>query len=529
MLLLRRWTCLILVFLMLLGMLPVSALATDLPQESEAAVEQVSEEETPVETAQPEEVTEPTEATESVETVEPVEAAAEAEAEEEILPLTEEESPAFDLARLAKLELRTLPKKTTYQVGAALNLTGIGVYAEDEQGASQILGAENLTVLSGDTSAAGIRKITVGVGNLQVSFDVIVHTLHKKGEFLQDSEDYPESDHNYSNYADEDYTYTCPGAEYLKLTFSQNTQFESNCDWLYIYDGKENLLESYTGNALAGQTITIQGDTVVLNLTSDGSATRYGFSLDAVYAYVDVPIHEAGKNSVYTDPLCFVDAYTTHTCWICGETWAEEHPDTAAHVIDGGFCQICGLPQNATAQGKLNDTIAWAITQENVLYLAGSGATPDNVSWDTSLLSAVTTLVVGNGITRLGDGLFTGCTGIQEVQLPDTLEEIGNNVFYGCTGLTQVQLPKNLKSIGNNVFYGCTGLTSLTLNAGLESIGSNALRNCKALTMLYIPGSVVTITAGGYSSSPFYGCSSNLAIYCQAIEKQEGWGAYWNY
>jgi hypothetical protein len=54
--------------------------------------------------------------------------------------------------------------------------------------------------------------------------------------------------------------------------------------FIYIYDGAGNLIERYTGTVLAGQTIVVPGNKFSIRLTSDGSVTRYGFSITSIVA-----------------------------------------------------------------------------------------------------------------------------------------------------------------------------------------------------------------------------------------------------
>ncbi len=515
MLLFKRFISALLVVVMLFGMVPPISVSADetetavtevsvpetteavpettavIPESSEAVPEAEEAEEKEPETQEPQQETESVLETEgamaSQETVE------------------QEEEPVFNSSDLVKLEIQTLPDKIMYQAGDPIDLTGITLYAEDSQGLSQTVGAEDITIASGDASAVGKHVITVSYGNLTASYEIQVHTLYNVGEILQDSADYPESDHNYACSIDISYTYSCENAEYLKLTFSTSTFVENNYDKIYLYDGSDNLLGTYTGSALAGVTVTVPDDFVRIRLTTDGSVTKYGFSLTSIYAYMNQVAHEPADEGVYTEPLCFEDGYTTHTCWICDETFIEEDPDSAAHIFTEGFCQICGLPENQISCGIITDSIVWAITEDNTLYISGTGDMPDNIVWDGDI-SAATALIVGEGITRLGNQAFYGKSALQTVSLPTTLTAIGSSAFYGCSGLTEIALPD-----------------------GLESIGSNAFRGCSALTNIYIPASVSTITAGSYSASPFYSCSSDLVIYCAAPERQSGWQDCWNY
>ena len=114
-------------------------------------------------------------------------------------------------------------------------------------------------------------------------------------EVLQDSSDYPESDHNYSNNLDQTYTYRAEGAAYLNVTFSSDTFLENNYDFIYIYDADGIQQGKYTGGTLAGKTLQVMGDTIKIKLTSDYSNVAYGFSITSIYAgflveYIDFQV-----------------------------------------------------------------------------------------------------------------------------------------------------------------------------------------------------------------------------------------------
>ena len=91
-----------------------------------------------------------------------------------------------------------------------------------------------------------------------------------------------ESAHPYEDNCDESWTINKPGAKSVSITFSSQTKVEDGYDYIEIYDGKDNLIGSYTGTALASQCITVTGDTVKIRLTSDSSNSCYGFSIDSI-------------------------------------------------------------------------------------------------------------------------------------------------------------------------------------------------------------------------------------------------------
>jgi hypothetical protein len=101
--------------------------------------------------------------------------------------------------------------------------------------------------------------------------------------------------------------------------------------------------------------------------------------------------------------------------------------------------------------------------------------------------TAITTLVIPEGVTKLGERAFG--TSLTSITLPSTLIEIGRRAFF-ATQLKTIVIPDSVTTIGNMAFHGCTELTSVTLGAGIKSIGEYAFRECESLTTFAIPDSV---------------------------------------
>lgn len=97
---------------------------------------------------------------------------------------------------------------------------------------------------------------------------------------------YPESSHNYANYAMENYSFAYPDAVKLRITFSSYTKTEQDYDFIYISDMNNRLVGQYSGTELAGKTIELDGSAFRLRLTTDRSKTFYGYSIDKIEATV---------------------------------------------------------------------------------------------------------------------------------------------------------------------------------------------------------------------------------------------------
>ncbi len=127
--------------------------------------------------------------------------------------------------------------------------------------------------------------------------------------------------------------------------------------------------------------------------------------------------------------------------------------------------------------------------------------------------SGLTSVVIGNSVTSIGDNAFRDCTGLTSVEIPNSVTSIGSYAFEGCTGLTSVVIPNSVTSIGLNAFNGCSGLTSVVIGNSVTSIGLNAFDGCSGLTSVVIGNSVTSI--GNYA---FYSCESLASIYVLSIQ-----------
>ena len=60
---------------------------------------------------------------------------------------------------------------------------------------------------------------------------------------------------------------------------------------------------------------------------------------------------------------------------------------------------------------------------------------------------------------------------------------IADDAFYNCASLTSVIIPDSVTSIGEGAFISCTSLISITIPDSVIDIGYNAFYNCSSLTI----------------------------------------------
>lgn len=221
--------------------------------------------------------------------------------------------------------------KTVYMKGESLNDYSISMTVTHEDGCVETIPYDCclLELGSYNMSAPGEKIIDVTYKDITAQLKVYVH--EQKKETLN-KEGYPESSHDYENNLNKTYTYKAEGAFSLDVTFSAQTEVETNIDYLYVNGTK------YTGTELAGKTLTISGDTLTIRLVSDKSDSAYGFSIDSIVK--TYPVHEY-KDTV-VPPTCTEQGYTLRSC-PCGSVVKQNYVPALGHdmVTDAAVAPTC--------------------------------------------------------------------------------------------------------------------------------------------------------------------------------------------
>ena len=88
--------------------------------------------------------------------------------------------------------------------------------------------------------------------------------------------------------------------------------------------------------------------------------------------------------------------------------------------------------------------------------------------------SEITEIIIKNGVTSVGDGAFSDCANLENVDLPVGLISIGNSAFFGCGSLKSVRIPDSVTNIGGRAFEACGRLADINIPDGVKRIGGSA-------------------------------------------------------
>ena len=178
------------------------------------------------------------------------------------------------------------------------------------------------------------------------------------------------------------------------------------------------------------------------------------------------------------------------------------------------------------ASGTCGEDLTWVLENDGTLTISGTGEMEEydyyssNSPWKDQKES-IKRVVIGNGVTGIGDHAFSGCTSLTSVTLPNSVTSIKWGAFSGCTSLTSVTIPDSVTKIGWCAFSGCTGLTSVTISNSVTSIEESTFSGCTGLTTVYIPAGVTSI--GNYA---FSGCTSLTSVTIPDSVTSIGYGAF---
>ena len=209
-------------------------------------------------------------------------------------------------------------------------------------------------------------------------------------------------------------------------------------------------------------------------------------------------------------------------------------------------------------EGSCGENASYRFDPEtNTLFISGSGAmaTYNTTGSPFYCQDFIEHIVIEEGITRVGDFTFVGCTGVLDVIVPQSLTTVYRGAFRDCSQLSDVyyigtqtqwesvaiQNPNDplfdatkhfdcsrgfcgeevlyffngttltlsgtgamydYYESGDSPFYGESAIKQIIIGGGITHIGNNAFRYCTGLTDVTIPTTVTSI-----GERAFIGCS----------------------
>ena len=187
------------------------------------------------------------------------------------------------------------------------------------------------------------------------------------------------------------------------------------------------------------------------------------------------------------------------------------------------------------ASGSCGKNVNYELYDDYTLRIFGNGAMTNydhtfsdlgtNSPWGTGsqLITKIKTVVIEDGVTRIGAHIFMGCSSLIKVIIPNSVTSIGHEAFRDCGALTKIDIPNSVTTIGTGAFENCTSLVEVNLPNDVETIDNYVFRGCSSLVHITIPNSVTSI-----EGSAFFDCISLEDIIIPDGVTYIGWDAFCN-
>ena len=193
---------------------------------------------------------------------------------------------------------------------------------------------------------------------------------------------------------------------------------------------------------------------------------------------------------------------------------AEETEVSDGDIVNGsdsGVAEQFAEPKQTLStvvySGACGDNATWTLDDEGTLTIDGSGPMTDYANkgpWFSSR-DSIKEIVIGNGITHIGNNAFFYLEAVSSITIGSSVETIGDYSFLNCSGVSSLVIPNNVKRIGIQSFGRCYALRSVIIGSGVNYIGPYNFQESGDLTTItFLCHSFTSDDYGNWSSNTYY-------------------------
>ena len=162
-----------------------------------------------------------------------------------------------------------------------------------------------------------------------------------------------------------------------------------------------------------------------------------------------------------------------------------------------------GSPNAADVTATLNgNTLIISGAGDMIDFISSSDFETVNTPWD-NIHTTITSLIINEGITRIGKYAFMNFSGITSITIPESITSIGDVAFANCTSLSTVNYNAEnctVAGITNVVFGSNTPIQTLNIGNNVKFIPHDLFNHCVSLPSVVIPDNVETIDSYAFQN-----------------------------
>ena len=126
----------------------------------------------------------------------------------------------------------------------------------------------------------------------------------------------------------------------------------------------------------------------------------------------------------------------------------------------------------------------------------------DEIQRYSFMNTGIEELILPNYLNDIGRSCFYDCVALKKVTFGEKFSEIRYQMLFGCDALERVVIPGNIKIIHEEAFGRCISLKEVIIEEGVERINNCAFIHCTELLDVWFPKSVVSIAKGIFAECP---------------------------
>ncbi|MCM1519078.1 MAG: leucine-rich repeat protein [Pseudoflavonifractor sp.] len=115
-------------------------------------------------------------------------------------------------------------------------------------------------------------------------------------------------------------------------------------------------------------------------------------------------------------------------------------------------------------------------------------------------IAALKDLSFGDAVGVVDKYMFSYCTGLENLYLPDNIESVGLWGFRGCSSLKDMRFSEKLSQVSDYGFSECTSLDNVVFPASMTSIADNSFSNCTSLKKINLGTSLMIIGPAAFKN-----------------------------